>query len=374
MIFLASREQVAVTPAAVAAGYHSFAGGGAHPGYYGLATNWDGQWYWQIAQQGYPSNIEIGPTGQVERNAWAFPPLFPLLTRAVMFMTGLDFPVAAVGIATLCSLGGVLLAFRLIEETAGREAARVTTLLLCTSMAAASFQIGYTEGVALLFLTAALHALRKERYLLTAFLLWGLGLSRHVVLPFLAVIAVHAVRQWQMGLLTPRRVRTLTALAASTLSAGLAWPAIAAIVTGRLNALTDTQAAWRKSEDVGSFGVFSVAWRVGGMPWLLCAVGAALVIVLAVLGPWGRGWSPEVRAWALAYPIYVLAVAPAALSLIRFWLLAFPLAWCIPAGLGRSRFRYALVAVLAIAGLLVQWYWIRHFLVLGPVEEQFAMP
>jgi len=96
--------------------------------------------------------------------------------------------------------------------------------------------------------------------------------------------------------------------------------------------------------------------------------------VFAVLGPWARRWSPEVRAWALAYPLYVLAVAPAALSLIRFWLLAFPLAWCFPAGLGRSRFRHGLVATLVIAGLSAQWYWIRHFLVLGPVEAQFAMP
>ena len=174
--------------------------------------------------------------------------------------------------------------------------------------------------------------------------------------------------------MTARRGAHLAALAASTVLATTGWPLAAAVVTGRISAFTETQAAWRKSEDIGPLGVFSVVWHLGGVFGLILLACAIAAFAALILRPATRSWGAEIRAWAVAYPIYLLAVAPAAVSLFRFWLLAFPLAWVFPQGLGRPRMQHLAVAVLAFAGLLAQWYWVRHFLVLGPVEQQFAMP
>lgn len=378
MIVHAQRFQIPITDDVQAAGYFSVGPRVGEPGYLDVATNWDAQWYWHIADEGYPTQLPLDGSSKVERNAWAFPPLFPAIVRLVMSLTGLDFPVVAVLIATLCSAVGVVLVYRLIDETAGRNAARVTSLLLCTAMAAPAFQIAYTEGPALLLLTAALTALRRQRYGLTALAVLAMGLTRHVVLPFLLVVVVHFfLRQretWRERSSDRRSRLRPAALVASTLIAAFAWPAIAAIVTGRLTAFTDTQAAWRKSDEIGPLGLFSVAWHYGGPPALVLALAVVGVFAVIVLRPAARRWSPELRTWGFAYPVYLMAVAPAAVSLFRFWLLAFPLAWVFPSGLGRSKMQYVAVGVLAAAGLAAQWFWIRNFLILGPVEQQFAMP
>lgn len=217
-------------------------------------------------------------------------------------------------------------------------------------------------------------ALQRQRYVLASGLVLALGLTRHVVLPFLIVVLVHALFRWRGSVPPARSWIQPAALAATTLTASVIWPATAAIVTGRLTAFTDTQAAWRKSDEVGPLGLFSVAWHYGGPPAFILTLAVVGVFAVIVLRPAARSWSPELRAWGFAYPVYLMAVAPAAVSLFRFWLLAFPLAWIFPRGLGRSRVQYLVVGVLAIAGLMAQWFWIRNFLVLGPVEQQFAMP
>ncbi|MDF2093098.1 hypothetical protein P0Y31_12160 [Knoellia sp. 3-2P3] len=291
-----------------------------------------------------------------------------------MAITGLDFSHAAVLLSLTCSLVGTVLVYRLLLDTAGRAAARATVLLLCTSMAAATFQIAYTEGLALMLLSGLLLQLRRRRYLTTAALMLLLGLTRPVVLPLVIVVAAHAV-----GLYRSReadlRLRPLIFVALTAVAATAAWPLTAAVITGRPAAFTETQKAWRNGADVGPFGVFSVAHDLGSWGAVALCLAAAGILAAVVLRPSTSVWGPELRAWALAYPMYLFAVAPAAISLFRFFLLAFPLAWIFPTTHGRStRLRHLAIVTCALAGLLAQWYWIRHFLVLGPVDEQFAMP
>ena len=68
--------------------------GDLHPDYWDLVVIWDGDWYRQIAQRGYPDGLPLNEFGRVDYNSWAFFPLFPLLLRVVM-TTGLPFSVAA---------------------------------------------------------------------------------------------------------------------------------------------------------------------------------------------------------------------------------------------------------------------------------------
>lgn len=47
--------------------YHQHLGESAPPGYLTTATNWDGQWYWDIASHGYPSELPVTPTAGCNR-------------------------------------------------------------------------------------------------------------------------------------------------------------------------------------------------------------------------------------------------------------------------------------------------------------------
>jgi hypothetical protein len=162
-------------------------------------------------------------------------------------------------------------------------------------------------------------------------------------------------------------------LIAITALVGL-WPGVAAITTGRLTAFTDTQAAWRRTDRTGSFGVFSVAQDLGGTLALIAVIAIAAALIWLVLRPGSPRWDAEVRAWAATYPLYVLLVAPAAVSLIRLLLLGFPLMWVLPETAISRRASIFMVVTIALAGLCLQWYWIRHFLVIGPLDQQVGMP
>lgn len=71
------------------------------PGYLGVVTNWDGQWYRAIAEHGYPAALPQ-VDGDVVPNEWAFTPGYPLTVRAVMFLARIDFPLAATIVSLVC--------------------------------------------------------------------------------------------------------------------------------------------------------------------------------------------------------------------------------------------------------------------------------
>jgi len=104
---------------------------------------------------------------------------------------------------------------------------------------------------------------------------------------------------------------------------------------------------------------------------------AVLVFVIAltaalVLRRGAAAWGPEVRVWAGFYPLYLLLATAPGTSNIRHLLLAFPLMWPFPeaaTSASERRRRTAVVAVLAVCGLVMQWVWVSQWLVLtGPPE------
>lgn len=369
MIVVAARHQIALDGSI--ADYRTTSPTPAAPGYLGVATNWDAQWYWTIAQHGYPASLPMRGN-LVWLNEWAFAPLYPLTVRGLMAVTGAGFAVTATVLTLVLSLVAVVLVHKLVAETAGPFPARATTLLLCTSMAAPVLQIAYTEGPALALVAAALLLLRRRRYGWTALTVLALGLPRHVVAPFLVVLAVHAaLRRRREGRWDPRALATVVAGALTT----AAWPVVAAVATGRATAFTDTQRAWRHHPaTTGPFGLYSAFYEQSGVTGALVVALVSLVILWLVLRRDSPSWGPEVRAWAAAYPTYLLAVAPAATSLVRLMLLGFPLFWVLPQRQPTPAAQKVTVAVLALLGIALQWYWIRHFLVVGPASERFAMP
>ncbi|MBR8838918.1 MAG: hypothetical protein DSM106950_34185 [Stigonema ocellatum SAG 48.90 = DSM 106950] len=126
---------------------------------------WDSTFYQTIVTSGYDYS-----TNEKELSSVAFFPLLPLLIR--LFMTfGLPFEVAGTLVNNLAFLGAAIVLYTWINERHGISAARWTTTVLTWCPLSLFGTVIYSEGLYLLFSTAALRAFDKKQYAETA--LWG---------------------------------------------------------------------------------------------------------------------------------------------------------------------------------------------------------
>ena len=375
LILIAARHQIALPKGATGlAGYNIWEPSPASPGYGAVASNWDGQWYFSIATHGYPTTIPRDPAGHALQNQWGFYPVYPFIVGAIMRISGLGFTVVAPILSVLLGAAAVTVMFRLISQSSGRFAASATVLLTCTYMAAPAMQIAYTESLALLLVCTALLLLRNRRYGWLIPVLVTLALTRAIALAFVPVLVVHGISRYRRRSLEPFpepdrwRVVGLAVLAIAV--TGL-WPAIAAVTTGDPAAYTQTMSSWGTTGKLRVLIEFpEFAWAEGGTVGLAVLFGVIALIATIVLRSGARAWGPEVRAWAGFYPLYLLLATAPGTSNIRHLAMAFPLMWPFPEeahSTSERRRRTAVVAILAICGLVTQWVWISQFLVLtGP--------
>jgi hypothetical protein len=361
-----------------------------HPTYGDLAVVWDGQWYEQIATQGYPHGLPLTDTGRVDYNSWAFFPLFPALVRLVM-TTGLPFVAAATLVSVVAAAGAVLVLRRLIAYRGPRSPAAPGWLALLAVAVwavlppAAVLQVAYTEALAALLLAGSLLLLVRRRYLWAVPLVLLLGLTRAVAAPLLLVVAWHAWERWRHRaddpLSRPDVVR-LGALAVATGVSSLLWPTIVGLATGVPDAFLQTQAVWGQRPTQGLFLPWlSWAWNGLGLAGVLLLLGVIALGVASVLGRHGRWLSVELRVWAIAYPVYLLAVVRPITSMWRFLLLDFPLAAVLASALARGRFapgeqvrvtwrrlRWRLVGAAVVAVVAMGW-WVGVLLTRTPWSD-----
>jgi hypothetical protein len=342
------------------------------PGYsYGHAiTYWDGGWYRQIAQHGYPAHLPV-QHGFVHQSAWAFYPLYPALVRLVM-ATGMSYDVAAPAVSLLCGAAAMCLLYRMLMSSTGRFNAGLAVLALCTYPAAVLFQSAYTESLALLLVLACLWCLRERRYapLVAPALL--LALARPVVLPLAVVIGVHWLVRWRSRRDDPflrREARVLAVTGVLTATSFLLWPAIAALRTGRLNAYFVTAKAWDSRRDHG-WPSWLMMLAHGDRPGLAAVVVVVVLTLGVVLVRRAAGvWGLELRCWAGAYALFLLAATMTTTSIVRYAMLAIVPWWPFP-DLGRTvssdRRRFGLALAVACVGVVGQVLWMRWFFVLSP--------
>jgi hypothetical protein len=374
-ILVASHHQIDLSKGALGlGGYYIAEASPASPGYGSVASNWDGQWYLSIASHGYPTTIPRDAAGHALQNQWGFYPVYPLLVGAIMRISGLSFMVVAPILSALLGAAAVTVMFRLLSQSLNRFAASATVILVCTYMAAPAMQIGYTESTALLLLCTSLLLLRNRQYGWLIPVLVTLALTRAVALAFVPVLVVHGMSRYRhrevepFPLLDRWRVLGLACLAIA--ATGL-WPAMAALTTGDASAYTQTMSSWGTTKKLRLLIEFpTFAWAEGGplgFALFICIIGLTAAIVLR---RGARVWDPEVRAWAGFYPLYLLLATAPGTSNVRHLFLAFPLMWPFPGEsttMSERRRRIAILAILAICGLLMQWAWISQWLVLtGP--------
>jgi len=341
----------------------------------------DGSWYRQIAEQGYPAELPVGADGLVQQNAWAFFPAFPGLVRAVMEVTGGTWVVVAPLVATVLGALAVLVVHRVVTEGAPRAVEAwpglplATVALVCAFPPAAVLQAAYTESLALLLVAATLWAMVRRQYALAAVLMVALGFTRAVALPMVVVVVVHALVRWQARRRGERfdrwQVAQVTGLGVVAVLSGLVWPWLTGRVTGVPDGYLLTQEAWRGSRSTTPFVSWTWVPEFWLGPWAVPALMAGFGLVVALLvsrSAWRLG--PELHAWSAGYLGYIVAVVEPGSSLARFLLLAFPMG-TITAGLvtGRAWARRAWLAGVLVAMLALQVLWVRQIWLFNPAGD-----
>jgi len=137
-------------------------------------------------------------------------------------------------------------------------------------------------------------------------------------------------------------------------------------MTGEGDAYLNTMAAWTQDHSSRALSVWPLAlWQLGGALGLLALLLLVMAITWLVRRPGARQWTVEVRAWAWAYPLYLLFVTGPGASNIRYGVLAFPLLWpFVERTKGTDRkAQLGFALVLAAVGLVAQWVWINDYVV-----------
>lgn len=353
--------------------------GGHRVGYLGFTKIWDGEWYERIALNGYPHDLPVDANGQVQQNPWAFYPLFPFASRAIMALTGLPFEAVGSTLALLLGFAAAVVMARLLAERVGRPGALVVVLLYAVFPAAPALQLAYTESLAMLLLCGYLWVLTKGRWLAATGLALLVGVSRPIALPLGLVTLLALWLRWRRREVDPIGRREGWSALAALLGcgvAGLLWPALAWAGTGRPTAYTDTMGAWSAGGQVRWFvpWVWMSQWLFGPWgPWVLA--GLVLAMVAAMAGPWAARLGPELRGWSLAYPAYVMTAQGPGTSTPRYLLMMFPYL-VVLLGVGRVGRRreplvptHVRVVVLAAAFLVLQWEWISVLWLFTPPSD-----
>ncbi len=342
-----------------------------------ILRQWDSVWYERIARRGYPVPLPADPdTGLLTYSAWAFYPAFPLLVRLLM-LTGMSFTVAGVALNLVLGALTTLLVWRCFNfavhawpQPARQRLALVAACLWCLYPATGILVMPYTEALAGLLIAGSLLLLMQRRYAWVAVVAIALGFTRAAAPAIACAAIVHLVLRWRedraAGTTPLRGHRTSAVLMlVATGASSVAWPVVVGITSGLPLAFFDVQAAWGQKPESGPFVLWLAwAWDAHGLVGVLILVSLVATYLALILGRHGRWLAIELRVWALAYPLYLLAVVRPITSMWRFLLLDFPLAALVASVAMRTssgarvvphwRRRVGLVALVLLGGMF--WF------------------
>ncbi len=368
------------------------------PDYWNFINIWDARWYAEVLGHGYPAALPLDNAGNVQENAWAFYPLFPLLGRSLAALTGMAPAAALTAIAMLSGLAAALVIYRVFRRRASHRTALWGAVFVSTFPVSPVLQVPYAESLNLLLLAAALLLVVRRRYLWAMPVVLLMCLSRPTGVPFAATVGLLFIYRAYPHLLVLIRGRSLAAaagaqgpvpgaehpapgevepaaadtgqhsrrelwsLAGLTAVSGLAallWPGIAWAVTGDIQAYTKTETVWRGHDLVPFKPWFDTGVLLFGPVLGLFApfvfVGAFVLLMrsrpVVALGA-------ELRLWCVCYMGYLLVFLHPQTSTFRMLLPLFPLALSA-ALVSRSRAYRGTVVVmfLLLQVVWVVWLW-----------------
>ena len=338
---------------------------GPQPGYFDFARIWDAHWYFIIAVSGYPSVLPVTDTGAIGENAWAFMPGYPSLVRALMLVTGLDFPVVGVLVSVAFAAGTSLLLYRLFEKALGPGTALFSVVLFCVAPLSPIYQVAYAESMHTFFLVLALLLLQNRQYWLMIPVIAVMALTRPSGLAFALALLLHLGYRWWKDPDFPWRER-IAVMVVGLFSAfmGIVWLLAAWYVTGSPTAYTDTELAWRAGYGFTGELVPFEPWMLGAQFWLQfpagpLIVGAGILFIvgflwLVVVSRGARRIGVDTRFWLVSYLLYLLAVFFPQSSTFRLLVPLFPVLGIV-AQPKSPLYRVGIVIVFIIG----QYFWLQ---------------
>jgi hypothetical protein len=347
---------------------------GAEAGIHDFVLGWDAQWYWLVAEQGYPSQLPLTETGEVAENAWAFMPIYAYAARIIGFPLG-SWGAGALVISLIAGYIACLALYRLLHERIGSAPALWAVAFFASGPLAALFQVGYAEALFVMLLLFALDSVARRRYGLLYLLIPVMAFTRPGILAFALFLGLHGIYRWfrrKDEPLSGIHVVHIIALGAIASVTGFAWQVIAGLVTQDPGSYLATELAWRRAWGMGEEGFVPFAGWIEAAPFWFAQWGmpgwwglAALVILVLgvafalLFAPAVRRLGPEVRLWSASYVLYLLAVFFPQSSTFRLLMPLSPL-WGAVVPRRRS-YRFG-VLLLCVIG---QWIWIYHVYALG---------
>ncbi|MEN9989104.1 MAG: hypothetical protein RL508_83 [Actinomycetota bacterium] len=316
---------------------------GGKPQYFDFLNIWDVEWYHRIFDfgighvPGYAVHLPTFADGSVQQNSWAFMPGFPLLIRGLTFLTGglVPWKVLAPTASLVLSFALAVMIYKLFRLKFDEGVSLWGLTLFGFWATSPVLQVGYAETLGLLFLTGGLYYLLQHRYLMAVPWLVGLSVTRPGMVSFAAMLFGMWIVRWfkhrsgNVFFTTTERWQ-LGGLAIFSGVLGLAWPIFAWIITGRMDAYTATELAWRYSGANAHLilmdGWFGIGSLLLGPQW-----GWVFVLFAVTLAVWVqfsksvRQLGNELRLWNGAYFLYLLLVFNPQSSTFRILMPAFPL-------------------------------------------------
>lgn len=143
----------------------------AGPLWYHQLLQWDSEWYFRIATEGYRYNGD--PT--IPQNI-VFYPLYPMLARGLVAISGVAPSDALLLVANVAAPLAIVLLVKLVREEFDDRIALATIALLSFFPVSVLLSAGYTESLELLLSVSFLLVLKRKRYL-SAALLAGLAVA-----------------------------------------------------------------------------------------------------------------------------------------------------------------------------------------------------
>ncbi len=349
------------------------------PDYWNFITIWDGRWYAEAANNGYPSVLPVNANGGVAENSWAFYPLFPYLARALGALAGLATLPALTVVAMVAGLGAALVVYKLFREYAGRTTALWALTFFSMFPVSAILQVPYAESLNTLLLAASLLLIVRRKYLGAIPVVLLMCLSRPTGVPFAAMAGLLLLHHlWKRfgrrpsvpgdvpagvpaarSIPTLRELGSLAALVVVSVAGAFAWPAIAWAVTGDPLAYTKTETVWRGDDLVPFKPWFETGQMLFGpvlgilAPFVFLALFALLMLSKPV-----RALGTELRLWCTCYMGYLLVFLHPQTSTFRMLLPLFPLALSA-AWLSRSKaYRGTVVVMFFLLQIVwIVWLW-----------------
>lgn len=336
---------------------------------------WDGGWYRQIAEGGYPTVVEPEANGHIGQNEWAFMPVYPGVVRGLMTVTGLDWSAASVLVSVVAGFGAALVVYLLFRERLDKGTTLFAVVLFSISPLAAMFQVAYAESLHVLLLATALLLVLRRRYLVLIPIIVVMGFTRPSGLAFALFLGLHILLRLRRRKTDPFTLPQFLSAGAATfvsLCVGFAWLVIAGLATGDMAHYTDTELSWRAPyigyQHLVPFTPWfqSLNYRIGE-PWGWMFVTVIIVgFIITMFLPQVRRLGDDIRLWSLSYVLYLFAVFFPQSSTFRLLLPLFPLAGAL--AIPRSRVYRVAVVVASIVG---QFLWLY---VLWRVGDESPLP